>query len=530
MICLTDLLKTPDLADLTVIAGHQGLSRQINTVTLLDAPDGPKWLKGGEFVLTSAYIFDNDYRLLEEYVRALIENHASGLGIKKGRFMDLIPEKILKMADDHEFPMVQIPYRYVWTDIIAPFYRLKHDPHNRVKPISIEPDMILPIFEASKWGAKRLLPQLTDLLGLPAVIYKQDKSRLLSNEINGVDQIELAVAGLKALPERKHQRPVRVDDFFCSFYCLPRSYHGLKEYLAVASVIEEDLVELDKLMALLENLSGNDITAPREKSGLYKNFIYKIVIGEITVDEITLFEQNRIRKPEEKIYTGILILSSEYYSEIDKRLKEALQTYCKHQKLRVETYLFDNSAQKQAVVLLEITSGRQLECGPLIRGLIPLMNSLTPGSKEAYISFSSLSDSLQRILQQYEEAQEALKLGGILWPEQRCHYYPDYTIYSLLNQGSLSQAHFESMKLLLDSRSTASFNASQTAEAYIECGNYKKAAAKLYIHENTLRYRINKISELLNIDIENPLEGYRFLTLIKLWKLYCCQVERSGRK
>lgn len=521
MISLDDLLKTPSLSGLKAIAGHDGLTRQINTVTLLDAPDGPRWLTGGEFVLTSAYIFDNNDMLLKEYILALIKSEASGLGIKTGRFMNSISDQIIAVADEHRFPIVQIPYNLVWTDIIAPFYKLKYELQDQVRPVIVEPDMILPLFEASRWGARRLLLQLTELFQLPAAVYKQDRSMLVNNGIRGATQIGLAISQLKALPERKHPEEVIIDDFICSFSCLPLSYDGEREYLAIASEREADIAEINKLLVLLESLSGNDITSIRAKSDIYRSFIYKIVTEEITTEEITAFESNRSENKEEKIYTGILILSSDHYPELYQHFKEALDLYWKLRSLKLETYLFDNPAKQQAVVLLEIYSNKMLDCNSWLRGLIPLIDSRIVGGEKSHIAFGSMTDTLRDIVKVYEQAQQSLKLGKLLWPDQICYFYPDYTMYALLNEKDLNQVGFEDFKLLFKNKSTTSFDAVETAEIYIESGNYKRAAAKLFVHENTLRYRINKISELLNINLENPVEGYRFLTKIKLWKLYC---------
>lgn len=521
MICLADLLTVSQLSELNVIAGHGGLSKEISTVTLLDAPDGPKWLKGGEFVLTSAYIFENDYIFLKKYILALIEQKASGLGIKTGRFLDQIPEEIMKLADTEQFPLVQIPYKLVWTDIIAPFYRLKYDLYDQIKPIVVEPNMVLPLFDASRWGSRHLLGQLSGLFHLPAAIYRQDKSLLLDNGIQGVSQIKLVMSQLKALPERRQPKQVSGTGFTCSVFYLPLSYDGQREYLAIASERGGDLEEINKLMELLESLSGNDAATLRDKSNIYRTFLYKIVVGEITPDEITLFEENRLEGHRGKIYTCILVFSAPHYQKIFEYLEEALDLYWKHKEMKIDTYLFDNSARQQAVVLMEMYSSSEIDGGPWIRGLIRTLNPLIPRSEMAYISFSSMTETLKNIAEIYEQAQQALKLGKLLWPDQTCFFYPDYSMYTIFNKSSLEQVNFADVKLVLENKSTAAFDALETAEAYTESGSYKKAAARLFVHENTLRYRINKVSELLNINLENSMEGHRFLSTIKLWRLYC---------
>lgn len=521
MICLTDLLKVPSLSELKIIAGENGAKRQLNTVTLLDAPDGPKWLKGGEFVLTSAYIFDNNYVLLEEYIRSLIEHNASGLGIKTGRFLKGVPDNIVRLADENCFPIVQIPYKLVWTDVIAPFYKLKYSLSDSAKPIVIDPAMILPLYEAGKWGGKQLLLHLTELVHRPIAVYKQDKTLILNNGIPGISQIETAVSGMKILPELWHPQRVVVNNFICSVFCLPLSYDNEWEYLVFASEQEEDIREIEKLMDLLESLRGKAVLSSREKSDAYRIFLHKLISNTITLEEIAAFEDNRSAKTREPIYTGIMIMSSEAPMQLYQYLKDALTLYRKEKGLKIDTYAFEYLSQQQVVIIWEVYMAVSLNFNVWMRGLISLLEAAFAAEEKGSIAISSMSDSLKNITQIYEQARSALHFGEMLWPHQHCHFYPDYSMYVLLNESDLEQIDFDDCILLSENKSTMTFQPIMTAEVYIESGNYKKAASKLFIHENTLRYRIHKINELLHIDLEKPSEAFRFLEKIKLWKVKC---------
>lgn len=528
MICLTELLKVPGLSGLKVVAGHNGLMREISTVTLLDAPDGPKWLKGGEFVLTSAYIFDNNYELLVEYILALIEKNASGLGIKTGRFLNLIPDSVVKIATSNKFPIVEIPYHLVWTDVISPFYKLKFGSHNQEKPVVVEPDMILPLFEASRWGGKRLLIQMTELFQIPIAVYKQNKSLILNNGIFGVNQIEQAAERLLIFPEIRSSEKIQVDDFICCFFCLPMSYENEREYLAVASEKEDDIKEIKKLLSLIESLSSKDILVLKEKSDAYRAFLHKVVGGSVTPKEVEAFEESRMGTKSNLIYSGILIFSSESYQQMYLRFKETLEFYQKGRGFRIETYMYENHARKQAVVLCEIHSSEKRNPHIWVRRLISDLHMLFPEATDERVGISSMAETLKDIAGLYEQAQQSIRLGALLWPAQHFHFYPDYSIFALLNQSSLEQVSFDDCLLLLENKSTMVFQPLEMAEVYIESGNYKKAAAKLFIHENTLRYRINKINELLHINLENPVEGYRLLSQIKLWRIsMACEKEKG---
>lgn len=525
MISLKDLLKVPSLSELTVIAGANGLDRKISTVTLLDAPDGPGWLTGGEFVLTSAYIFDNNYDRLEEYIMSLIEKQAGGLGIKTGRFLSEVPDRIVELAGEHRFPIVQIPYNLVWTDIISPFYKLKYGLYDHNKPIAVDADMVLPLFEAGRWGGKQLLLQMTEMFQLPIAVYRHNKTPMLNNGMHGVHQIEAAAAELKAMPERGHPELVAMGSVYCIFFCLPPSYNKEREYLAVASEREGDIEELRKLFELLERLGSKETMAFTESEDIYRALLHNLVTSDIAPEEIEAFEENVRGKRSEPVFSGIMIVASEDYLHNYEQLREVLDLYQQEKRVKLVTYLYDHFVRKQAVVLWEIYGTDKRKVNGLLRGLIPLMEALFPETQQGDIAFSSASDSLTELGELYEQARQSLKFGALLWRAQHCHYYPDYAVYILLEESDINRIPLDECMLLLEDKSTMAFNPIDTAEAYIESGSYKRAAARLYIHENTLRYRINKISELLNIDLENPVDGYRFLTKIKLWKIHLSRLK-----
>jgi len=478
MISLTDLMKVSRLSGLKVIAGENGVGRKINTVTLLDAPDGPKWLKGGEFVLTSAYIFNNSYELLEEYIQSLIEHNASGLGIKTGRFLNGVPDNIVRIADENCFPIVQIPYDLVWTDVISPFYKLKYSRYDSAKPFVIDPAMILPLFKAGKWGGKQLLLQLTELVHRPIGVYRPDKSLILNNGIRGVQQIEEAVSGMTILPERWNPQRVTVNGFICIVFCLPLSYDKEWEYLAFASEQEADINAIVKLMDLLESLNGKTGLPLREKTDAYRVFLYKIISFTITPEEIVVFEENRSAKKKGLIYTGIMILSSEAPMQSYQNLKDSLMGCLMGKGLKIESYAFEYKEQQQAVIIWEVYMEDTLNSCVWIRGLIPLLDRVFAAEEKGAVAISSMSDSLKNIVQLYEQTRTALHLGELLWPHQRCHFYPDYSAYVLLNESDLNQIDFGDCILLCENKSTMAFQPIMTAEVYIESGNYKKAANK----------------------------------------------------
>ncbi len=70
-------LKLPALNQVEVIGGSQGLTRVINSVSIMDHPD-ISWIKRGELLLTTGYVFKDDLNAQINLVRELSKRGSAG--------------------------------------------------------------------------------------------------------------------------------------------------------------------------------------------------------------------------------------------------------------------------------------------------------------------------------------------------------------------------------------------------------------------------------------------------------------------
>ena len=115
-----EALLTGPLTGARVLAGAGGLDRVVEYVTVVDAPDAANWLRGGEFVLTTAYAVKDTPEGQVDLIKRLIAAGAAALGIKLRRFVDALSDEALACAEQADFPIVEMPYEVAWVDIITP--------------------------------------------------------------------------------------------------------------------------------------------------------------------------------------------------------------------------------------------------------------------------------------------------------------------------------------------------------------------------------------------------------------------------
>jgi DNA-binding PucR family transcriptional regulator len=135
------------------------------------------------------------------------------------------------------------------------------------------------------------------------------------------------------------------------------------------------------------------------------------------------------------------------------------------------------------------------------------------------LAVGSMIHKLEELRSSYNQACETKETGSILWKNDHLYFYSLACIYSALKKRPFSYLDLLEIHELISKQKQLSFNSIETLETYIEAGNYKQAAKKLYIHENTLRYRIQKIADLFLFDLENPIVQQILIMKIKLWRL-----------
>ena len=122
-----DLLRSENLQEIRLAAGSEGLHNRIGNVNVIDNADSYDWLHAGDFLLTTGFIYKDDPDQLVQMVDLLSKINCAGLGFKVRRYFDVIPEAMLRRADELGFPIVEIPFKYSLADISNEITRYLHN-------------------------------------------------------------------------------------------------------------------------------------------------------------------------------------------------------------------------------------------------------------------------------------------------------------------------------------------------------------------------------------------------------------------
>lgn len=112
------LVNSPSLKGLRVVAGAWNTGNIISHSNIIDNPDTYEWMTAGDFLLTTGYVFQ-DAAQQKKLVRELSDLNCAGLGIKVKRYWNEIPPRILQEADRCGLPVVEIPFQYSLAHVLS---------------------------------------------------------------------------------------------------------------------------------------------------------------------------------------------------------------------------------------------------------------------------------------------------------------------------------------------------------------------------------------------------------------------------
>ncbi len=142
-----------------------------------------------------------------------------------------------------------------------------------------------------------------------------------------------------------------------------------------------------------------------------------------------------------------------------------------------------------------------------------------------YLGIGNFTETLKDYYYSYVKAVKAKNVVSHRLTEKGYAYYDDLGSYTILNNTSdpLAAELFIKKHLapLIQYSKENNVDLFQTLYLFLQHnGNYREASKKLYIHRSTLEYRIERIEEILKIDLNNADMRFELMMAYKLYSLF----------
>ena len=137
------------------------------------------------------------------------------------------------------------------------------------------------------------------------------------------------------------------------------------------------------------------------------------------------------------------------------------------------------------------------------------------------IGFGRPYAGVRNVKRSHEEAVTSVRLGRAVFGPGRITFLDDLGIFRFLhelkNSPSLRQFYDETGSVLVNHDTRYGAQLVRTLQEYFRAGcNLRKTADALYIHKNSVIYRLKKIEELTGLSLNNPEERLNLQVGLKL--------------
>ena len=519
-ITLRSLLETDFFAKTKVLAGKKGLDKEVSSVTVIDAPEGVKWLKGGELALTTAYSIKDDVDKQVQLIEELAKTNSSGLGIKLRYLNDRIPEEMKRKADQLGFTIFQVDESYAWVDVIT-FVMFRAVVH-RSKNINMDGESYSLFLDKvyKEEGFAGVVDVLEYHTGLNAAIIYKDRIYQGSSDYFREDKI---------LDKKNWVLKEARSDYF--------NIMDKNLYLYEMETEDEKLewVSLDILYNY--KIVGYVLLSSKERPLKEKDIVLleqASMAAEAEIQRINLSSTIRL-KHREQFLKDLMNNEIDDYDEAYFKCRElGWNLHRNNHVLLVK--IMDNT--KMDSINSQISSKfDNLICG--IYGNLSLIFILPPNDKGIHALVEEIKFNLEELLENdfqiglgslvefnelnrsYHQAEKVIKVVSKSPFLEGVYDYKDIGFFRLID---IEDSYQDVAKYVDDYLGPLLYSEKENKEELLEtlslffdsgC-NVKDTSEKMYMHPNSIRYRIEVIEEIYGIDLNTCKDRVNLAIALKL--------------
>lgn len=554
-ITIREALELAPLRKSQVLTGDVGLERTISAVTVMDAPDIVNWLTGNEFVITSGYSLKDNPLSLETLIGDLARTNAAGLGIKLRRFIDEVPSSIITLSSELGLPIIVIPFEAAWVDIINAIHE---EIMHRQTQLILQGERIYRKFSLSlleKGGFPEICQVLYDLIESPVVILDYQNNRYAVGWDDESKVIKDKLADLMNTWDWRYRDDysAEMENSTISWIKLDGTSHEVcvcpiiveNEVNGYIVAVERESVQRDlyyeiaieqaAIMCALRTMitfntkevhrrfksrftqdllawNFRDVASAR-KQAAYVDWVLRDAYSvlAISIDDLSLHyiengvDEGYVQDALERLYNTI--------AQLDRAQNLGLIIHEQSDNFLILKPQDSHDSEERV-------KEQTMEFALMLQERI----HASLGDLTVSIGISRFNRDIKKLAEGQKQATSALKYGRMLTKGSAIWHYDDLGVYRILcefDKETELKNYYEDTIARLDAYDKEhKAELVKTLIAYFDndC-SLQKAADQLFVHYNTMRYRIERINEVTGLDVLNSNDRLNLQIGLKIGQL-----------
>ncbi|PAD73259.1 PucR family transcriptional regulator [Paenibacillus campinasensis] len=511
-----DLFGVPHFEDAALLGGDAGLDVPISRVNVMEVPDVVDWVRPGEFLMTTGYPFKEDPNALVTLIAQLKQKGVVALGIKTKRFLDAVPEAAIRAADQYGIPLIELPPATTFSDVVREVMERVLVAESRDLSILQGRVQRLSHVLLHGDGLPAFLNHLQLMIKHPVALLDPENRWTASPAAEDwcVQINEEAWSGLRGEPMAETQF-LRMGERQLRVHVTAVSDDGPRSFLLLIIEDGSNYGPVDALtVTWAGRLLGFEISNMQARKTIeakyFDQFLQDWISGRVVSSVDLRLRAEACGWPLERGAAYVIGVAAMRSVKADVKKLQAIA-----KRLNDESALYKNAVKwtvlEGALVVLLTFRHEQGEAGVperLIRQAWDMLQAALTGEAEA-LCLGREAVGTGAVPNSYKDARRAAEVRSVCRLSDTVVRFGDLGLYLLLYrlQGSDELEVYKRMYLqpLLELDTRQSGALLSTLRTYFQCNcNAKETAERMFVHYNTVNYRLERIRSELGLRLDDP--------------------------
>ncbi|EHK9427038.1 PucR family transcriptional regulator [Enterococcus faecalis] len=523
---LAEVLALPRFSDLQLLSSHSNLTQPLESVEITETPDVADFIPKNVMILTTAMIYKDDQEKLKPFIDSLKQAECMALGIKVGRFLDEISPEIVAYASAVDLPLIKIPSTQPLGGLLHEIVGYLRDSKTEQMSVAFDIQKRFSTLLMQDVDATRFIAEFAKILNAPIILlspwqqviahsnyfYGNQKSAEFFIEQLSKDHFQQLAQEKKIfrLQDERQENiqvagfPIRVNDYF-PYYLLVLSPEQIPYPISEFAIDQAILVltfmlfKNQKIAESFEHLKTDFLDrlldTHQEALSKHQNWLelwknYRL----INSDYYQLAIVYGVTKPENETHIRYQQAEGQL---IFQWLKEQLP------EILPDVALFKLKNQNKSILIFQSKKNDHLM---ILQNLAERLQQTLPITIR--FALGNAYENLEDLPNSYIEASSTLEASLHAQKPATVQLFHPKGLAGLFEKiGTEDVEYFcqQQLKELAYPTEPTLQELRKTLKVFLDFNcEITKTANALYLHRNTIKYRMNQCEKLLGTSIQEP--------------------------
>ncbi|WP_048942845.1 PucR family transcriptional regulator [Enterococcus faecalis] len=523
---LAEVLALPRFSDLQLLSSHSNLTQPLESVEITETPDVADFIPKNVMILTTAMIYKDDQEKLKPFIDSLKQAECTALGIKVGRFLDEISPEIVAYASAVDLPLIKIPSTQPLGGLLHEIVGYLRDSKTEQMSVAFDIQKRFSTLLMQDVDATRFIAEFAKILNAPIILlspwqqviahsnyfYGNQKSAEFFIEQLSKDHFQQLAQEKKIfrLQDERQENiqvagfPIRVNDYF-PYYLLVLSPEQIPYPISEFAIDQAILVltfmlfKNQKIAESFEHLKTDFLDrlldTHQEALSKHQNWLelwknYRL----INSDYYQLAIVYGVTKPENETHIRYQQAEGQL---IFQWLKEQLP------EILPDVALFKLKNQNKSILIFQSKKNDHLM---ILQNLAERLQQALPITIR--FALGNAYENLEDLPNSYIEASSTLEASLHAQKPATVQLFHPKGLAGLFEKIDTEDVEYfcqQQLKELAYPTEPTLQELRKTLKVFLDFNcEITKTANALYLHRNTIKYRMNQCEKLLGTSIQEP--------------------------